>query len=266
MCNTERMDSQSLLPNQPQPTQTNPVLPQQDLSYLTKRKGFKWVIAIIVVAIFSLGVTYFALKIQMQQNNSNNAVSSSPTSSAVQISPIRAPSRVSDLTTNWKTYTSKDGIFTFQYPQDLYIAELEPSSPKFFSSDISAQNYLNCLINHTGTIDHPCGDGRVFDVSVMSYDKNGYQSLSYVKSKTTDLNIYQFMDYTGREWIIFDSTSIYPIFQSEIQTANQFYRVFLAVYPSELQNYLNKGTLKLESNKKERAFNEEIISTFDFSR
>ena len=187
-----------------------------------KQKGFAPIIIIVLIALVAAGAYVLGTKNILKL----------PT---FPLTPTLSPSSTTNPTANWKTYTSRDGSFSFKYPENLYTLNSNEQNLIFYDSSVR----------------NPAFTDQVLNIGVSPYDKSKYQNSG------SAISPFDFTDTQGRTWktdMVLGESSYN--FSATLLTADKMYIV-------GIQSGLIKGD-EIKFGENHRNLANQILSTFKF--
>ena len=225
---------------------TNPIKP------VVPKPNFFIPVLSIVIFLLLVSTGFLGYQNYLLQQKINKMVQPTPTATA-------------DPTADWKTYTTVDKSVSFKYPSTLFTISKDPHFIKFFLSENEAKDDENCIQNHLGTTQKPCGQFMVLNIGISKYPTD-YQFSLKNSLNITDPGLIKpisYMDAQNRTWLVEGPIEIPGAFniKAETEQSSSLYQVSISIGSEGFQRYLNT---KLTNNQAAK-FSNQILSTFKFT-
>jgi len=189
-----------------------------------RQKGFAPVL--LLVAIILVGfLIYFPFSFnkpilttsQETPEKENVKVNSNSNSNQYELPPLPSPQPKMSIPNSWKTYDSKDNIFSFRYP-DIWYFEENPNYPTdtsfFLEGTMATFGYADYTGNETIAISYVTNESTTLEELKQEYFPNAFylNIAGYYAIKTGAANplyIVQLSDRSQLNFMVFKNSEAY---------------------------------------------------------
>ncbi len=214
---------------------------------LMNQKGNVLLIVLLIVAAIG-GYLLYSGKITLPQKTSQQATSVNET-------------------TNWKTHTNTIVGYSFKYPDNLYVLDIELSTIRFFRNENEISPASLCLkqfVAETGYCSSGELDNNVILIGIEKFGREKYKTFEERKEGKDGAiwGLSNYKDSQGRDWVINGpATGQTAVIEGEI-AINDIYYVIDSVAG---QGFYQTGK-SFDAEKELELLFKQILSTFKFTK